>query len=107
MMIDEGAPVRREHRSGNVDTIDRIRAIEDDEANPALSSDLHRSLHRRRVGVETRADVLQIEDERIEIIEHRARGREAVPIESVDGNSRIRAVTDGAFLFRAEPVLGY
>ena len=53
-----------------------IRPIEHDDRHLPLRRLLHHIGHRRHVGVEARADVLQIDDDRVEAVEHRC-GRPA------------------------------
>jgi hypothetical protein len=56
--------------SGNVDTIDRVWPVENDKANIVFRSSDHGVAHRRDVSIETRADVLDVKHERVDIGEH-------------------------------------
>ena len=60
-----------EHRTLTLHATDRVRTVEDDEANACFGARLHRERHRPHEGVDPNPHVLQIEEERIEPLEHR------------------------------------
>ena len=68
---DEGLFAVIQDRAANVYAVDRIRTIENDKSDVAVSSSLHRVAHRRNVGIEARTDVLNIKHNSIYILEHR------------------------------------
>ena len=73
-----------EHRALDLKPVDRVRPVEHDDRHLPLRRLLHGIGHRRHVGVEARADVLEIDDERVDAVEHRRRRPAAVAVERVD-----------------------
>ena len=59
-----------EYGTRDVDAVDGVRSIEYDEANAVVSCRSHRVAHGRNIGVETGANVLNIENESINAGEH-------------------------------------
>src|SRR5262249_23237545 len=64
-------PSRIEHWTGDRHTAYGIGPIEHDELLSVLSADLHRLAHGRYIGIEARADVLNVEQDRIDVGQHR------------------------------------
>ena len=62
---------------------DRVRAVEHEDALAVLGRGLHRVGHRPDVGVVARADVLDVEDERVESLEHLCLRPAGGPVEAV------------------------
>ena len=60
------------HGSFHIEAVDRIRAIEHDDRQLAPRGLFHRIGHGRRIRVEARADVLQIDDQGVDALQHRA-----------------------------------
>ena len=76
-----------EHRPGDIDTVNRIRPIEYDKAYVVFGSSEHRIAHGRNISIETRADVLDVEYDRIDASEHRGRGAASLTVEAENGNA--------------------
>ena len=96
MEADERLSAVVEHRSRNGYAVDRVGAIEDDEALAVLGRGQHRIPHRRDVGVKARSDVLDVEDERVEPLEHRGGwpAMFAVQADDRDAGRGVEAVVD-------------
>ena len=77
-----------ERRPFDLEAVDRIGTIEHDHRDLALGRLLHHVRHRRHVGVEARADVLQVDDERVEPVEHGGGRPPRIAVERVDGQTR-------------------
>src|SRR5690606_18035166 len=85
-----------EHRARNVHAINRVRAVENEETNAVVGGCLHRVTHRRDVGIEAGADVLDIEHDCVDTLEHVARRSThlAIQTEHRDAGATIDAVGD-------------
>ena len=108
MVIDEGHVARGRERTGHVDAVDGIRTIEDHDAQPALGRDGEGSVHGGGVGVETGADVLDVEHQRIDAGQHLVARRKAIAVEAVDGQARtfVAAVFDPLVEIGEKAMLG-
>ena len=99
-----------EHRPFDRDAADRIRPIADDHLDAVPARRAQAVRHRVDVGVDARADVLQIDDQHVEAAQH-LRGRLArLAVERVDRHApRLVAAVAGLdhvlLHVRAEPVL--
>ena len=86
---------------------DRVGAVKDDEALALLGRRFHRVGHRPDVGVVAGPDVLDVEDQDVEPLQHGRGGPPGRPVEAVDG---YRAVgvrdLDEVLLRGVEAVLG-
>src|SRR3990172_3081518 len=63
---------------------DRVRPVEDDHGFPGLMAGLHAEFHCPDEGIVAAANVLQVDDERVDIREHFGPGLASVPIKAVD-----------------------
>jgi len=79
---DEGLLAVIQNRASNVYAVDRIRTVEDDKPDVAVSRRLHRVAHRRNVGIEARTDVLNIKHNSIDTVEHRRRWSSNVSVKT-------------------------
>ncbi len=84
MKADERFAPRIEHGPGDIDTADGIRPIKHDESLAVLGTGLHRFAHRRFVRVEPRANILNVEDDRVDGFEHRSRWPARLSIQAKD-----------------------
>ena len=78
-----------ERRSLDLKTVDRVRSAEHDHRQPAFRRLLEDVGHRGRVGIEARADILQIDDECVEAFEHRRRRPACLTVERVNRQPRL------------------
>ena len=86
---------------------DRVRPVEDDDALPVRGGGFHGVRHGPDVGVVARADILDVEDERVEPLQHRRRRPPGGPVEAVDGDPSVRVGDlDQVLLDGVEAVLG-
>src|SRR5205823_5194194 len=85
---DERFAAAVEHRPGYGDAADRIGPIEDDESLAMFGRRLHRFAHRRDVGIESSADVLDVEDDGVDGFEHRRRRPPRFAVEAIDLSAR-------------------
>jgi len=85
---DEIRFVRVQHRALDNFTADRIGAIENEKRDAALGRFFHAIGHGRRVGIESDAGVLHIEDERVDAFEHFLGGPKCVAVQAVDRKAR-------------------
>ena len=94
----------------HVYAVDRVRPVEHDELDVVARAGFHRVRHRPDVGVVARADVLDVEDDRVETVEHLFRGNAGRPVETPDGKARDRVGVvldfDEILRGRPQPVLG-
>ena len=79
--------VRIEHRSFDNFSAKKVRPVEDKEGDFAFRGFLHAITHRCRIRVEPHARVLNIEDQRINTLEHFLRGTPRLPIKTVNGKA--------------------
>ena len=93
---DERLAARIEQRTVDLDAADRIRTVEHDEPDAVLGGGFHRVAHGRDVGVEARANVLNVEDQRVDAREHLGGRPAGFAVQAVDGDAGIRvaAVVD-------------
>lgn len=82
MKADEGLLAFIQHRAANVYAVDRIRAVENNKSDVAVSGSLHRVAHRRNIGIEARTDVLNIKHNSIDTLEHRRRWSSNVSVKT-------------------------
>ena len=73
-----------ERRALDLKAVDRVRPIEHHDVDLPLRRLLHHVRHRRHVGVEAGADVLQVHDHRVDALEHRGRRTPRLAVERVD-----------------------
>ena len=106
----EGLQLVIPRRSLNVHPVNRVGPVQHVEFNARFGRGLQGVSHRRDVGIEARADVLDIEHERVEALQLFRRGPLAVAaIEAVDGDSTalVDAIGNVRLVqFSAQPVLG-
>ncbi len=82
---DEAALGAVEHRPFDAHAADRVRTVEHDELLPcACAAAVEAFAHRGDVGVEAAADVLDVEDQRVEAVELFGGRRAAFAVEAVD-----------------------
>jgi hypothetical protein len=93
---DEGLQTIVQHRTGDVDAINRIGSIENDEANAVVGRCDHGIAHGRYVGIETRTDVLDIEHDGVNILQHFGRrpANLAVKTDHLNSRARVLAIAD-------------
>ena len=77
-----------ERRAFDLEAVDRVGAVEHDDRQLPLRRLLHHVRHRGHVGVEARADVLEVDHDRVEPLEHRRGRTPAVAVERVDRQTR-------------------
>ncbi len=82
--------------------------IQHDDRDLPLGGLLHGIGHRRHVGVEPRTDVLEVDHECIDAVEHRRRRPAALPVEGVDRQAGLGVCfgRHGRVEHTANPVLG-
>ena len=73
-LADERLEARCERRALHVHAVDRVGAVADDDRHAVPRARAQAVGHRVDVGVDARADVLQVDDERVETAQH-VRGR--------------------------------
>ena len=73
-----------QHGAFDLEPVDGIRPIQHDDRNLPLGGLLHGIGHRRHVGVEAGTDVLEVDHERVDAVEHRRRRPAALAVEGVD-----------------------
>src|SRR5712664_34661 len=95
---DEICFVGVEHRSFHDFTAERIGPIEHEKSDVAFRGFLHAVSHRCRVRVESDAGVLNIEDERVDALEHFIRGTERFAIKTMNGKAG-GGIFGGRYLF--------
>ena len=81
---DEREFVAVSNRAFDVETADRIRPIQNKDRQLNLCGFLHHVTKRRDVGIEPRADVLDIVDKRVEIFELLGFGPAALAVEGIN-----------------------
>ncbi len=86
----EGLEPGPQHRPLHPHAADGVGAVEHHEANAGLRARLHRERHRPHERVDAHADVLQVEEDRVEPREHLRRGLAHLAVQRVDGESRAR-----------------
>jgi len=84
---DEICFVGVQHRPFHDFTAERIGTVENEESDLAFGGFLHAVSHRCRVRVKPDARVLNVEDKRVDPLEHFIRGTERFAIETMDGKS--------------------
>jgi len=91
---DEGLQTIVQHRTGDVDAVDRIGSIENDEANAVVGSCDHGIAHGRYVGIEARTDVLDIEHDGVNILQHFGSrpANLAVKTDHLNSGTRVQAI---------------
>jgi hypothetical protein len=85
-LADERLEPRLEHRAFDVDAADRIRPVAHDDGQAMRARGAQAVGHRVDVRVDARADVLQIDDERVEAGQHLCRRLARLAVERVDRN---------------------
>jgi len=58
--------------TSDIDSIDRVRPVENDKADTVVGRRDHGIAHGRNISVETRPDVLNVEHDRVNVVEHRS-----------------------------------
>src|ERR1700674_1896558 len=86
-IADETCFVGIKHRAFDDLSAQRIRTVQNKEGDVAFGGFFHAVSHRRRVGVEADAGVLNVEDERVDAFEHLLRRAERLAIEAMDGET--------------------
>jgi len=79
-----------EHRTGNINSIDRIGPVEDDKPFLVLGCCFERFPHGRDIGIEPRPDILNIEYHGIDFGKHCGGRFTCFPIQAVDLKSSFR-----------------
>jgi hypothetical protein len=87
-----------EHRPFHNLTAERIGAVEDEKRDVSLGSCLHAICHCCRVRIEPHAGVLNVEDQRVNALQHFVRGTKRFSIEAVNAKAR-RGIFGGSDLF--------
>ena len=107
-IADKIRAVAIEHGSFDALSSQRIGPIENVKRDVMRRRGFHRVSHRRDVGVEAHAGILNIEDERIETREHGIRRPLGFAVEAVDGQARrfIRRGRNARIESAADAVLG-
>ena len=109
MKADERLLAIVEYRACNGSTVDRIRPVENDKPDAEFARCLHGVTHGRYIGIEARTDVLNIEYDRIDLIEHRRCWPMRVSVETKNGNAGVAfsAITNnGDVELSLQPVFG-
>ncbi len=99
-----------EHRAFHDFTAERIGTVEDEKSDVAFCGFLHAIAHRCRVRVEPDAGVLNVEDQRVNALEHFIGGTERFAIQTMDGKAgggifggrNLFIVVSGETVLRAE-----
>ena len=88
-----------EERAAHRHAIDRVGAVEHDESHAVLGARFHAVPHRRDIGVEAATDVLDVEHDRVDALQHLLRRLACLAVERPDRQARrvVLAVAD-AFL---------
>ena len=94
----KGREIRVQQGTLDANTPERVRSIQHDEADLRIRGRLHGELHCADIGIKTDTDVLNVEDERIDPLEHLGRGCARIAVEAVHGDRRKR--TRGDFVPR-------
>ena len=76
-----------QHRARDVNAVDRVRAVENNKSDMAVSGRLHRVSHRRNVSIKARTDVLNIKHNGVDSIEHFRGGPSDFSVKTEDLNS--------------------
>src|SRR5439155_8384229 len=85
----ERAVVRIQPRTLNRHSIDWVWSIEHNNVNVLALAGAHRQIHRPNKGVVARADVLQINQQEIEILQHLARRLAMFAVQTVNRYSKL------------------
>jgi len=75
------------HRPLDVDAANRVGPVAHDDVNAVLRAGAHAVGHRVDVGVDARADVLQVDDQRVQAPQHLGRRFPRVAVQRVDGDA--------------------
>src|SRR5262249_29139005 len=84
-------------RTFNCRTVNRIRPIEHNNVNAAFLARAHAEIECPNESVITRADVLKIDNKRVEIGEHLRRGLTVVAVQAVNRNVQPRMLVSSPF----------
>ena len=85
---DEAGLVRVEHRAFDNFSAQQVRPVEHVESDLSFRGLFHAIRHRRRVGVKPHARVLNVEDKRVNSLEHFIGRTPRFAIETVNGKAR-------------------
>ena len=94
---DERDPARLDQRAFHAQAAERIRSIQDDELNPIFRRCFHAFSHGADVGVTAAANILQIEDKRIDSAQH-CRGRFACRSVERIGDQASQPIASGRYI---------
>src|SRR6266481_8412229 len=70
--------------------IDRVRSVEHNDCNSGLFTGAHAKIHSPDKGVAARADILQIDEQNIEILQHLQSRLAMFGVQRVNGNAKTR-----------------
>ena len=80
---------RIQHRTGHVDSVDRIRPVQHHKLDLRIGGCLHCVAQRGNIRVEPCADVLDVEHQRVDVLEARRRGLPCRTVQTPDRDTRI------------------
>ena len=108
---DERFVSRQEPRAFDVDPVDRVRPVADDHGNAVPAARAQAIRHRVDVGIDARADVLQVDHHGVDVAQHLGGRLARLAVERVDRDApariaRVRRLDHVVLQVRAEAVLG-
>ena len=110
ILADERLEAGFEHRALDLDAADRVRPVAHDHRHAMASRGVQAVRHRVDERVDARADVLEVDDERVEALEHLGGRLARLAVERVDGDlppavRGVRRLDHVVLQVRMEPVL--
>src|SRR4051812_13915696 len=90
MQADERLVIRIEHRAFCGDAIDWIRPVKHDHCNTTSFAGAHAKVHRPNESVISRADILQIDEQDVEPMEHLGSRLTMFTVQAVDRHKETR-----------------
>jgi hypothetical protein len=102
--------IGNQHRPFDVDAANRVRPVADDRLDAVLAASRQAIRHRVDVGVDAGADVLKIDDEGVEPLQHGGRRLACLAVERIDRHAsqvvaRVRRLDHVLLEIRPEAVL--
>src|SRR6059058_5677108 len=92
MQANKGSVFRIEGRSFGCNAVDWVWSIKDQNMNACLLTGAHTEIHRPNERVIARADILKINKEKIDIVQHFPGWLAMVAVETVDWNAELRVL---------------
>src|SRR5438874_9940022 len=97
MQANKGSVFRIEGRSFACNAVDWVWSIKDQNMNACLLTGAHTEIHRPNERVIARADILKINKEKIDIVQHFPSWLAMIAVETVDWNAESRVLVAFAF----------